>query len=112
VWGKVGFWGKVYPHEHGWRAQFARIESIAFVEGANHITLDMAEWLAEAYGVPVLSLKAEDLSPGITEAHRVRLTHERFMQANVWTVALRMGTEAINTAFSIIGFVGGFFKHG
>jgi len=101
VWGQVGIWGNVYPHEHGWRAQFARVESIAYVEGACHITLDMAQWLADSYGVPVVTLKVEDLIPEIQKAHESRRTHKRLLDLDTWGMTVKMGKEAIETVLDI-----------
>jgi hypothetical protein len=56
VYGEVQLWGTVWPHEHGYRAEYAK-PSCLYIMGDEELTVvgkSMVEMLGEAYGVPVV----------------------------------------------------------
>lgn len=58
VIGEVELWGKVWEHERGYRAQFARVRSLWWT--GHGMSLPVVQVLADRYNVPVV----EDLSFG------------------------------------------------
>ena len=53
VWGRVHLWGEVYEHDRGYRAEFSRVHTLAYVEGRGAMSLELVEEVAEDYGIGV-----------------------------------------------------------
>jgi len=51
VWGKALLWGKVYEHDYGYRAEFARIHSIVKVPSIGDITEEELQKISSFYGI-------------------------------------------------------------
>jgi hypothetical protein len=87
VWGKVLLWGSVYEHDHGYRAEFARIEEIVLVRGLSfRIGMDRIKQLAEFYSVPITMmpestrLEIEDyfIERSVEESQKVATAMQKF----------------------------------
>lgn len=53
VWGKCLLWGDVWEHERGYRAEFSRIESLAYCNAFGEMSLSEIQGVADFYRVPV-----------------------------------------------------------
>lgn len=61
VYGKVTLWGNVYDHNRGYRAQYARVESLAYVDNYGKVPRSLIDKLADFYGVPVIEISKEEM---------------------------------------------------
>jgi hypothetical protein len=61
VWAKVLMWGDVWPHAEGWRAQYARVEHLVYIAGTGASSLEHLSWVADSYGIDVVTERAERL---------------------------------------------------
>jgi len=52
VWGRVLLWGRVFEHDRGYRAEFARIDSLVSVPNLGFLSDDKLLDVAKFYGVP------------------------------------------------------------
>lgn len=52
VWGRVLLWGRVFEHDRGYRAEFARIDSLVAVPTLGFISDEKLADVARFYGVP------------------------------------------------------------
>ena len=54
IWGKVLLWGNVYEHERGYRAQYAQVKELVWVEGST--PKFMVKQCADFYGIEAVAL--------------------------------------------------------
>jgi len=61
VWGKCLLWGDVWEHEIGYRAQYARISEIVYVDGLGKLNQEHVHQIASFYQVPLRSMPLETI---------------------------------------------------
>lgn len=61
LYAEVSLWGKVYEHGRGYRAQYARIESIFHIPSAGKLSKAKLQWIADGYGVPLVEMPPETM---------------------------------------------------
>jgi hypothetical protein len=103
IWGKVLLWGTVYEHDHGYRAEFARVEELVVIDGLGDLggrAPARAAKLAEFYGVPlntlprVTRLEIEDhfIERSLIESEKITRAMQK-LGADVTKVFVRAAAE-------------------
>lgn len=95
VWGKVLLWGDVYEHQYGYRAQYAQVKELVWIDAFT--PSDVAARCADFYGVEAVRLPSSTVEQ-INSIHAERVERENLPDIStlsmVTNMALALGQEA------------------